>query len=475
MSIYVRVGEAVIRVPEPGGPAWGVRREVPVPIEAIERAIADARAQEAPRSTPARWVRAAGDPPRWVQRIDGEVVAELGVDDVDRELNALLLVHEAHTFRGAVAEWREWARALLKGEGDDEEQRRKISAVVEAPAVIESLESKPAAVDDGEGVRGGSCGVCGDKTIEVAELLRGQSASTCPACGRKLWSERPADDGQVEPEPPRKKVAPEVKHNPFVVEACSRVMHDVYREASSGDAIPSWDRAPEDLREISRVPVREVLEGKTPRQWHAKWRVRKMAEGWTYGPVLDEEARTHPNLVAYDELPSGQRALDDLCVVAVRAVRRALADYEDACSVPLALGPDPEKLAELNRRFHADVNRGARKTQFAVLEDAPAASWVNDPFARLDALGVAVGKLTPAKLRQMFENHCECRPVNTARAGHSHDCDTGITDDIRTLLHHVAMPGDDEAVQGELRSATMQEEIVAMNRLAAHVTSKENP
>lgn len=46
---------------------------------------------------PPRWhlkpnvlVLAPGDPPRWVQVINGEVVAELSVDEVAGELNALL-------------------------------------------------------------------------------------------------------------------------------------------------------------------------------------------------------------------------------------------------------------------------------------------------------------------------------------------------------------------------------------------------
>ncbi len=43
-----------------------------------------------PLPPPLPWERAGGDPPRWVQVIDGQVVAELGVDDVAGELNALV-------------------------------------------------------------------------------------------------------------------------------------------------------------------------------------------------------------------------------------------------------------------------------------------------------------------------------------------------------------------------------------------------
>lgn len=45
---------------------------------------------------------------------------------------------------------------------------------------------------------------------------------------------------------------------------------------------------------------------------HDAWSETKFKEGWVYGEVKDAEAKTHPCLVPYDELPVEQRAKDTL-------------------------------------------------------------------------------------------------------------------------------------------------------------------
>lgn len=45
--------------------------------------------------------------------------------------------------------------------------------------------------------------------------------------------------------------------------------------------------------------------------------------------------------------------------------------------------------------------------------------------------------ITDLQLEALFAAHCECRPLDLDRAEHehSHDCDTGILDDIQTALN----------------------------------------
>lgn len=54
----------------------------------------------------------------------------------------------------------------------------------------------------------------------------------------------------------------------------------------------------------------------------------RLQNGWTYGPVKDVEAKKHPNLVPYDELPPDQRAKDILFVNTVRAAVLAFESLE---------------------------------------------------------------------------------------------------------------------------------------------------
>ncbi len=43
---------------------------------------------------------------------------------------------------------------------------------------------------------------------------------------------------------------------------------------------------------------------------HDAWAKRKLADGWTHGPVLDAAAKKHPDLVPYSELPEDKKAYD---------------------------------------------------------------------------------------------------------------------------------------------------------------------
>lgn len=43
---------------------------------------------------------------------------------------------------------------------------------------------------------------------------------------------------------------------------------------------------------------------------HEAWMAQKLADGWKYGEVKDAEAKTHPCMVPFSELPASQQAKD---------------------------------------------------------------------------------------------------------------------------------------------------------------------
>ena len=43
---------------------------------------------------------------------------------------------------------------------------------------------------------------------------------------------------------------------------------------------------------------------------HEVWAQNRMNEGWTYGPVRDDQKRQTPCLVPYDQLPEEEKAYD---------------------------------------------------------------------------------------------------------------------------------------------------------------------
>jgi hypothetical protein len=43
---------------------------------------------------------------------------------------------------------------------------------------------------------------------------------------------------------------------------------------------------------------------------HDLWALKRMREGWRYGPCRSDTARTHPDLVPYSELPLAEQDYD---------------------------------------------------------------------------------------------------------------------------------------------------------------------
>jgi hypothetical protein len=109
--------------------------------------------------------------------------------------------------------------------------------------------------------------------------------------------------------------------------AIARVCHEANRawQVVSGDpsVSPPWDEAPEWQRSSAVSGVEEALGGATPEQLHESWCAAKVDDGWVWGDVKDTDAKTHPCLVDYEQLPADQRAKDHLFQAIVRSLSEA--------------------------------------------------------------------------------------------------------------------------------------------------------
>lgn len=113
------------------------------------------------------------------------------------------------------------------------------------------------------------------------------------------------------------------------IEDCARFAHEVNRAYCTlmGDhSQQPWDEAPDWQRDSARNGVMAVIEGLGPEELHERWAKQKIAEGWHYGETKDPEAKTHPCLLPYPDLPPKQRIKDELFSVAVRAAILALGE-----------------------------------------------------------------------------------------------------------------------------------------------------
>jgi hypothetical protein len=113
------------------------------------------------------------------------------------------------------------------------------------------------------------------------------------------------------------------------IDQAARVLHEANRaiQMSQKDETigvsAGWDETGEEDRLLTMAGVQGPLD---PEASHELWMDQRIADGWVYGPTKDEEARTHPSLVPYDELPEDQKLKDKLFVAIVGVFREAVTD-----------------------------------------------------------------------------------------------------------------------------------------------------
>lgn len=81
---------------------------------------------------------------------------------------------------------------------------------------------------------------------------------------------------------------------------------------------------------------------------HDAWTAEKLADGWKFGEVKDPEAKTHPCLVPFEDLPPVQQAKDRLFKAIVGALREPQpeAPAEPAILEAIETVAEPEPIAE---------------------------------------------------------------------------------------------------------------------------------
>lgn len=114
-----------------------------------------------------------------------------------------------------------------------------------------------------------------------------------------------------------------------VILSIARVAHDVnhaYCQAIGDTGSTSWEDAPNWQRDSVCRGVEMHLRDPavTPEQSHQSWMDQKLREGWAFGEVKDGNAKTHPCLLPYDQLPHEQRLKDHIFRGIVHAIAREM-------------------------------------------------------------------------------------------------------------------------------------------------------
>jgi hypothetical protein len=106
--------------------------------------------------------------------------------------------------------------------------------------------------------------------------------------------------------------------NEQIAEVCHEA-NRVYCESLGDSSQKSWQLAEEWQKESAIEGVAGARAGtRTPAQSHQSWLDHKTAENWAYGAVKDVDAKIHPCMLPYDELPDHQRKKDAIFLGIVR-------------------------------------------------------------------------------------------------------------------------------------------------------------
>ncbi len=72
----------------------------------------------------------------------------------------------------------------------------------------------------------------------------------------------------------------------------------------------SYRPKPLDTSNVTLASELETLTERLAEHIHDVWAEGRLAEGWTYGERRDDDAKTHPGLVPYDELSESEKEYD---------------------------------------------------------------------------------------------------------------------------------------------------------------------
>lgn len=112
----------------------------------------------------------------------------------------------------------------------------------------------------------------------------------------------------------------------MLTEEIARVCHEANRAycATLGDTSqPPWEEAPEWQQKsaLNGVTLHIKHPEAGPERSHESWLAEKVADGWVYGPTKNPDAKQHPCVVPFGDLPIEQQRKDFL----FRAIVHALA------------------------------------------------------------------------------------------------------------------------------------------------------
>jgi len=108
----------------------------------------------------------------------------------------------------------------------------------------------------------------------------------------------------------------------YIAKACHEA-NRIWCQANDDDSQKHWDEAEQWQRDsaINGVKFRLNNPDAGNDAQHNSWMKEKVDAGWMYGTIKDAEAKTHPCIVPFNELPEFQRKKDALFCAIVDSLK----------------------------------------------------------------------------------------------------------------------------------------------------------
>ncbi len=107
----------------------------------------------------------------------------------------------------------------------------------------------------------------------------------------------------------------------YIAKVCHQA-NKAWCEVNGDNTQKEWDNAEEWQKESARRGVEFKINNPNAGDdaQHNAWMKDKVEAGWVYGEVKDAEAKTHPCIVPFNQLPKFQQAKDKLFCAIVEAL-----------------------------------------------------------------------------------------------------------------------------------------------------------
>jgi len=87
-------------------------------------------------------------------------------------------------------------------------------------------------------------------------------------------------------------------------------INDINLKMQESMKLKTYTPQPIDTSDV-KLPIElEVLVEKMSKNVHEVWAETRVSQGWTYGEQRNDELKTHPCLIPYEELPEEEKEYD---------------------------------------------------------------------------------------------------------------------------------------------------------------------